>query len=107
LESDVLGRGDELEATWLEAVALLGFDPGDEWNYFYLRYNGPDDEWLWTASFERRNSDPPFGPTGWGQTPTAAVRAIIKAVEHGVGYWPITRPWDKQSRALAREEGLA
>ncbi len=107
MASDVLGRGDDLEAAWEEAVALLGFDPDDDANSFYLRYNGPDDEWLWTASFEQRNSDPPFGPTGWGNSPAAAVRAIIKAVEHGIGYWPITRPYDEQTRAWAREEGFA
>ena len=71
-----------------------------------LGYDGPDDEWLWTASFERRGADPPFAPVGWGQTPAGALRALVKAVDHNVGYWPITRPWDEKSREWAEEEGF-
>ena len=101
-----LGRGDILEAAWRDAVERLDIDLDDDSTVFGVAYNGPDDEWAWTASLERIGSDPPFAPCGWGQTPEAALRALIKAVDHGVGYWPIKRPWDAKSTAWAREEGF-
>jgi hypothetical protein len=98
-----LGSADELALAWRDAARRLEYNPDSD--NFIVSYNGPDDEWLWTAVFHRPNSDPPFAPEGWGQTPVLAVRALIEAVDHGVGYWPIKRPWDRKSREWASEEG--
>ena len=98
---------EEIAAAWRAAIAKLAIDVDDETTVFGLRYNRPDDEWAWTAELVRLHSEPPFSPAGWGRTPVAALESLVKAVEHGVGYWPIKRPWDEKSTEWAREEGFA
>ena len=106
MKEDAVGRGDELEAAWRDVVARLDLDPDDEHVVWSLGYNGPDDEWLWTAILNAAAPTRPFAPVGWGETPAGALRALVKAVDHNVGYWPITRPWDEKSREWAEEEGF-
>jgi hypothetical protein len=97
---------DEVADAWRRTIEKLDIEIDDDRTAFGLRYNGPDDEWAWTAELQRIDAEPPFAPVGLGATPVAALDALVKAVEHGIGYWPVKRPWDAKSASWAREEGF-
>jgi hypothetical protein len=92
-ETNRLGRDDDLARAWSEVADAIRFDPHDERQMMWLVYNGPDHDWLWTASIKRSGGDP-FNPEGRGQTPIEALNNLVTAVDQGVAGWPLEQTWE-------------
>ena len=92
-EAGAYGRDDELARVWIAVASAIAFDPEDERQLMWLVYNGPHQDWLWTASI-KRTGGAPFNPEGWGQTPIEALTNLVTAVDHGVAGWPLEQPWE-------------
>jgi hypothetical protein len=58
-----VGRDDDLAQSWIDVSKAIGFDPENENHLMGLVYNGPHQDWLWTATFERRGGIA-FSPEG-------------------------------------------